>query len=87
MPRKYWKKPVSADETNDVIRVRDNLHMRVQAQKIKYSLLIDELKKHGIDTEPSELSKVFRGLRNGPKVEEMLRIITELVEAKEGEAS
>ena len=85
MPRRpYWKE----DETPETsAEARAELLKRVRAAKMQYVDLIMALDKLGIYTNHSELSKIFHGGREGPKVRKMLRIITELVEAKEGEAS
>ena len=70
---------------NRKVQNGEKIRRRLNENKLTSVWLISQLSEHGIVTEKSELSSILAGTRNGPKVEEILRTATQILDKYETE--
>lgn len=87
MKRRYWKSPDSIKKSTTTPERREHVFLKIRIAGISHNSLIAELRKRGMNTDPSEFSKVLRGKRVGPKVDVMLNMIEKIVAEVEHESS
>lgn len=55
---------------------RDKIRLMLDRNTLTNVWLINRLEERGVKTEKSELSSVLRGVRSGPKAEEIIKVST-----------